>query len=206
MANLQAADVSVLREAQRNLANCKLTTYQHTTEIDEAHGSYKCDCSAFVSHVLSKVSPAALAAVESRSKKHPLAVDYYEHFAAAPLAGDAKAEGEFRRIPKLADAEPGDIIAWRKAEVVKGETTGHVMVLAAKPAREANGEFRIVVIDSTGKIHADDTRKEGETGLGRGTLWVKVDAAGAPTGLRVNAADGPLSSHPIAIGRLADGR
>jgi hypothetical protein len=34
------------------------------------------------------------------------------------------------------------------------------------------------VIDSTSTPHSDDTRKEGQTGLGSGTIWIKLDAEG----------------------------
>jgi hypothetical protein len=201
-----APGAKVLAEAQRNLANCKQTTYQHKTEIDEAQGRYNCDCSAFVSHVLKRMAPEALAAIPSTGKGHPLAVDYFECVAAAPALGEANAKGAFRKIQKFGEALPGDIVAWRKEELVKGDTTGHVMILAEKPVREANGEFRTVVIDSTSKIHAEDTRKEGETGLGRGTLWVKVDEQGAAVGMRISAPKGTLNSHALDVGRLVEAK
>ena len=101
------------------------------------------------------------------------------------------------------DAQPGDVLARRATEIVPGESTGHVMIIDAAPVEEKPGRIRVVVIDSTGRPHADDTRAAGTGGVGRGTIWVEVDHAGEPVGLRARVdAKGPRMA--LAIGRVED--
>ena len=187
-------------EARRILAQMKDTRYSHTTRVDEAEGTYELDCSGLATILLKAAAPRSLAAVpHAARRKRPLAFEFHDAFAAAP-ADETKAAG-WRRVERLADARPGDLIAWRRQEIIPGESTGHVAILDAAPVREDDGQFRVVVIDSTGKPHGDDTRKEGATGVGRGTMWFTVDAAGRPAAFRWRARDGALNRPPLAIGR-----
>jgi hypothetical protein len=52
-------------------------------------------------------------------------------------------------------------------------------------AREESGDWRVVIIDSTTRRHhAADTRAGGTDGVGRGTIWMTVEAEGRPVGVR----------------------
>jgi hypothetical protein len=190
-------------EACRILAEMKDSRYSHKTRVDEDEGSYEFDCSGFVAVVLKAAAPRSLAAVPHAPRRsRPLAFEFHDAFAAAP-AEEKGAKG-WRRIERVADARPGDLLAWRREEIKPGEDTGHVMVLDAAPVREEDGSFRVVVIDSTGKPHGDDTRKDGASGVGRGTIWLTVDEAGRPSGFRWRARDGALNRRPLAIGRAVE--
>ena len=84
-----------------------------------------------------------------------------------------------------------------------GESTGHIVVVDELPARETNGMVRVVVIDSTSAPHANDTRKAGSYGVGRGTMWFAVNDAGEPVGtMRKDKNAKPRTASPIAIGRV----
>jgi hypothetical protein len=195
--------VRVHAEARRILEEMKDSRYSHTTRVDKDEGSYEVDCSGFVTVVLRAVAPRPLAAVPHvPRRKRPLAFEFHDAFAAAP-AEEKGAKG-WRRIERVADARPGDLLAWRREEIQPGEDTGHIVVVDEAPVREDDGQFRVVVIDSTGKPHGDDTRKDGATGVGRGTIWLTVDEAGRPSGFRWRARDGTLVRRPIAIGRAME--
>ena len=189
----------VLSEAERILAAAQGTAYTHRTRMDEAAGLYETDCSGLVGYILKRVVPEHWAVlVAEAGRRRPRAVEFYEFFKARAAAG---AEGRgWRGIERLADARPGDIIAWRRTEVAPGGDTGHVVILASVPAAEAGGVFRVVVIDSTGLRHDADSRPAGTSGVGRGTMWLRVDEGGRPVGFRRNARV-DFRAVPVAIGR-----
>jgi hypothetical protein len=173
-----AAAEQVSKEAKRILKSIKSTEYKHKTDIDESKGTYYCDCSGFVGYVLNRTvakdDPKGPLGV---GKRRPLARDYANAFAAAPTK--AEGDGRWRQIERLVDARPGDVIAWRK-EMPKPGNSGHVVIVADRPVVEENSLVRVVMIDSTTKPQVDDTRAKGTSGIGRGTMWFKVDAEGRP--------------------------
>jgi hypothetical protein len=190
----------ILGEARRIRDSLKKTEYSHTTKIDEAAGSYAVDCSGFVCFLLKKFAPTHYKDISKGEHKRPLAENFYDHFAASPSTD----KGRWRRVERLADARPGDWIAWRRAESEAGESTGHIVFVEAAPVREDDGQYRVVVLDSTSSPHADDTRPKGSNGIGTGTMWFTVDAAGKPVAYRWRSIKGTLRTEAIAIGRALD--
>ena len=85
---------------------------------------------------------------------------------------------------RLSDVEPGDLIAWIKRDHEPGDNTGHVVLVEEKPTAESPNQFRVRVLDSTAHGHGYDSRPEGKSGIGRGTLWLDADADGRPIGFR----------------------
>jgi len=182
------------------LDGLKATTYQHVTDIDEATGEYFCDCSGLVSYLLRKEMPEHYKAVPTLAPfRHPRAVEYYEAFRAAPT--EAKAGERWQQIERLADARAGDVVAWRKAEVKETGTTGHIVLFDSAPKAVGENLFEVVVIDSTSKPHKDDTRAGEVTGVGRGTIYLKTDAAGRAVAFATRSAEGPFTVYAMAIGR-----
>jgi len=173
------------------------SSYNHKTHIDVAERVCEVDCSGFVANVFAELSPKHVEAIRTVKKRsRPLAEDFYATFAAAsktPIAG-------WRHV-SLAEARPGDVIAWYKEEHEKGENTGHVMILAEPPVLESPGKYRLHILDSTASPHASDTRPTGKTGLGAGIIWLDVDRAGEILGYHWKSAGGKLNVHPVAIGR-----
>jgi len=190
-------------EAERILGSVKTTEYAHKTDVDEAAGSYKLDCSGLVCLALKKAAPDALKLVpKTGTEKRAFAHDFYECFMAAPVAAQAPADAKWVKVEKLADARPGDVIAWKNENYQPGENTGHVMILMEAPAPDGEGVLRVVVIDSSLHGHGSDTRKKGESGIGRGTLWFTVGTAGEPVGVRFTSRTGTLNPKTMSIGRL----
>lgn len=160
-------------EARRTLAGVSSTRYAHTYVADRAAGRYELNCSGFVSLLLGRVNPAALATLD-RSGRHrrPRAEDYHRSIQRAGLIGDGS--GALRpeqagdgfaqagdgsgwlRVERAADLRPGDVVAWlRPATRVTGSATGHVMVVMGSPrvnpARPT--ELLLPVADSTLNPH-----------------------------------------------------
>jgi hypothetical protein len=182
--------------ARQMIADFKTTRYSHRTLIDRDHGICEVDCSGFLVALLRQTSPKHLRQIAARHKR-PLAEDFYAAFSATNGEGPSG----WRSIKRLHDVEPGDVIAWLKEERQPGDNTGHVMLVEHKPTPDGPGQFRVRVLDSTAHGHASDSRPDGKSGIGGGTLWLEVDADGRPTGYRWKSRRGTLHAAPIAIGR-----
>jgi hypothetical protein len=191
----------VAGEVRRILGSVKSTEYSHKTQIDERQGKYLCDCSGLACYVLKEKFPRHYKAVAKPDRRaRPLAEDFYKFFAALPAAPPPR-DG-WQQVARLLDARPGDILAWKSGNPKPGASTGHVVFIDGPPAREKDGQIRVEIIDSTSHGHGNDTRKSDQTGIGRGTMWFTIDAAGRPTGYRWSSPRGKLQERPIAVGRV----
>ncbi|MCX6855730.1 MAG: hypothetical protein NTV80_12595 [Verrucomicrobia bacterium] len=179
------------------------TTYQAQTEINEETGSLKCDCSGLMSHVLRHHFPEAYLSVrgmEGQDRKRPLAVTFYETFAAA---GEGKGNGRWMQVQNIMEVRPGDLLAWRKDTIEQGESSGHVGMVASAPIVEKDGRVRLRIIDSTRGPHTNDLRTAESLGVGSGDMFFPVDQKGKVTGFYVRDG-GPRSTNALAFGRMVD--
>jgi hypothetical protein len=194
----------LLAAARGVLSGATESHYSHRTAIDERAGTYDCDCSGLIDYLLKRTSPSHYRLLPHAKGRRPLAVHFYAAFTAAATRetpGGAGAAPVWRHVLRLQDARPGDVLAWRRAELTPGEDTGHVVLIDSAPVPDGLDTFAVTVIDSTKSPHANDTRKPGQTGVGRGTLWLKVDGEGRPAGFRWKSNGTRFTSLPIAIGR-----
>jgi hypothetical protein len=206
-------------EVRRILVEAKSSEYQHKTSIDESTGKFVCDCSGLIDYALKRVAPANLKAIENHNPdKRPLAWDYVQTFQQA--SADAKnTKGPWLRIDRVADARPGDVLAWQNPKKVEGDgqSTGHVMMIDETPelverkpddngggasaVRDGGRLYRVRIIDSTKSGHLDDTRKPGQTGVGRGTIWIVTDENDKAVGYHWKSNTGKPREPTIAMGR-----
>lgn len=187
------------------LKSMRSTEYQHKTDIDEETGRYHCDCSGLFGYFLRQDHPEAYLALTGDLapwRSRPLAATFYETFDRVGEEGD----GLWQQVPSLLDARPGDLIAWRRPELAKGKSTGHVMMLAGQPKRDRDGRVRIRVIDSTSYPHGNDTRDENNKGFGAGEMWFVIDQDGGPTAYHQREKSRAFDDRPITIGRLQSGK
>ena len=195
-----SADLSVPQRlvagARQMIADFKTTRYSHRTLIDRDRGVCEVDCSGFLVALLRQTSPKLLRQIATRHKR-PLAEDFYAAFSLT----NGESPSGWRRIKRLQDVEPGDVVAWLEEERQPGDNTGHVMLVEERPTPDGPNQFRVRVLDSTAHGHASDSRPDGKSGIGGGTLWLDVDAEGRPTGYRWKSPRGTLHPAPIAIGR-----
>jgi hypothetical protein len=171
----QPASQQILEHIARIAQNLQSSKYNHSTVVDERQGRYEFDCSGFVTWVLRRSAPGAYSSMLARSKR-PLARDYYYELARAPV-GERSPRG-VRRIARIDQAEPGDIVAWLKPAVLRSPHTGHVGFLLERPRplREVAGGYLVRIADASSYQHQDDDRYEsGRTGFGSGTILLVAD-------------------------------
>ncbi|HEU4405446.1 MAG TPA: hypothetical protein VFS43_09170 [Polyangiaceae bacterium] len=161
-------------------ASLRSSRYSHATRVNVAQGLYDFDCSGLAAWVLARAAPRAHRAVLARAGgERPLARDYYHAMAAAraPSRGWAP-------VARVADARPGDVIAWLKPAIVRSANTGHVafVVGAPEPLEGVPGGFLLRIADASSYQHENDSRAgTGRTGFGFGTILVVADeVTGAP--------------------------
>ena len=211
-----AADSSlanqVADEAVSSISNVVETHYTHKIHIDDAAGIYDCDCSGFVEHLLCRTVPDHLALLlelsTGNNDKRPLAYDFYEFLHVQPTTEAARTNG-WLQITTLADAVPGDIVAWKLHGSNEPGDTGHVFVVAEVPTpltaeQDGNVHFAVKAYDSSSKEHFNDSRSDGGSfkgGVGSGTLHIETDANGIPFRFRFGEAT-QYQTAPTAIGRV----
>lgn len=193
-----AVSDEVFQEAQRILQTHKETHYDHKTLIDETRGYYRVDCSSFVSYVLHKKAPLALSLLPIDAKHtRSRAQNYYDYFKNLEAPNS-----HWMAVKTVVELERGDVIAWKYDPLLQKKDTGHVVIVSEKPLQEESHLYRIRVIDASKGKHANDTRAEGNDGIGSGDMWFRVDKNGVPIGLYWSSKEKKESQHPIAIGRV----
>ncbi len=187
----------LLAEAEQILSTMRATSYSHRSHV--AGGRYDVDCSGFVDYLLGRVSPAALAELRAATVRRPLAKHFVQLFQ-APLEPQ-----HWRRVARVSELEPGDLVAWLKPADVTSTNTGHVMVVAGRPEPGAGARFVIPIIDSSAAPHGKhDARKAAHaTGIGRGSIVLEADASGAPIAYHwTDAQASPRHETTIVLGRV----
>jgi hypothetical protein len=164
------------------------------------HGETK--CAAFLTQSLKHAYSWATSTyfTNNFASASPTAAKYYDRLS----AGTAE---HFDSITRVQDLLAGDIIAikYTNSGGGSGDPTGHVMTVTSiqtsnRDANAATTEYAIRVIDSTSNPHGvvssnpaspyrnfPDTRATMSnvteySGIGRGWVFIQVDAAGAPAG------------------------
>ena len=174
----EPGSATLAEEVQRELKAMRVTRYQHTTSVDESSGSYFYDCSGLLDYAVGRVRPADLKPIPHTGAR-PLAGDI-EGYLHRGLTGPIEGWQALARVDALG---PGDVVAWQATEDSKTGDTGHVMVVLEAPTQNSGraAEWLVWVADSTLSPHALDSRHPGTTGLGTGTIGLRVDEGGAPT-------------------------
>ena len=132
------------------------------------------DCSGYANQVLRQAAPGAFASLRAL-RSRPRATEYVERM---ELGGS-----DWRRVARVADLAPGDLIAWRHrpdAPRTDALSTGHVAFVVERPAPAGGGLWRVRVSDAARSGHSDDTRAPGRSGIGAGTILVATAPDGAP--------------------------
>jgi hypothetical protein len=172
----------VLGQAMHVVSSMRATAYTHKTTIEAAAGKFEFDCSGFVGYVLAQSQPRALAELRAATKKRPLAKHFVTFFQNLPE------HSAWRRIERVQDLEPGDMIAWLRPADVVTKNTGHVMIVRERPVRDEQHPdvWGVQIIDSTAVPHGkgDSRKARGLTGLGTGEVLLIVDDSGVPIGYR----------------------
>ncbi len=165
------AAARVVATLERVERRTRTTRYQHRTAVDERRGDYRWDCSGMAAWVLERAAPRARRAL---GPGRPVARTFARTIARAPTD---RGRG-WRRVDRVADVRPGDVLAWQRPPAMRSANTGHVAFVMSAPVEVHAGIWAVRILDSTSLAHQDDTRRPGGTGTGRGTMTFAVDDAG----------------------------
>ena len=189
------------------------TIYAHTDKVDAAAGTYQFDCVGATNYFLSVGAPQANQVMRTAlgiGKAYvPRPQAMVQYFAALPAAGN----GSWTPARTMAAVAPGDIIAVPPRAGT--DESGHALIVAGPPLLLANGDYALLVYDSTATPHgpsdtrtwdprnrplpANATHPNGRpSGLGHGTIMIAPTASGAP-GTMYWSVDGPEYGGQIEI-------
>jgi len=176
------------------------STYTHGFQVDERRGIYSFDCSGMATWVLRRGAPQAARTATRGLAGRPLARDFERRIARVPTG---QTRNGWRRVARVEDAAPGDVVAWLKPSVLDSPNTGHVAFVVLPPQRvaEYDNAYLVRIADSSSLLHDRDTRV-GRNGFGLGTILLVTDPeTGSPraygwVGLRAR-----VFETAIAIGR-----
>jgi hypothetical protein len=193
----------IVDEIDYILGHTNSTHYEHHpalgANISRAEGIYDTDCSGYVDYVLNLTVPTWYDAITYYGDgERPLAEDLYGFFA------QAQPERGWTRVRKMADAEPGDLLAYKHP--IHDPNTGHVVFIHShpEPSMVNDGEYWVWVSDSTASHHGEDPRETTGNGVGRGKMWFGVDHDGRPIYFRWSSVDGERLYYPISIARATE--
>jgi cell wall-associated NlpC family hydrolase len=156
---------------RKTVATIRYTAYKlGGTRIDDSRGIYVVDCSTYVDHILKTVYPNAYTSLTSwTGSEKPTSDDFYHYF--INLSGESRHWNTIDDVEKL---RPGDVLVFRYKNRSGNETGGHVMVVMDKPVRDGN-TFMVRIADSAPSRHSEDTRTRHTSGIGIGTMLLKVN-------------------------------
>jgi cell wall-associated NlpC family hydrolase len=176
----------------KTLENMHYTHYQMGgSKFDQSHGIYITDCSGYVNRLLNQVNPAAyFSLVRGTGSSRPNTEDFYNFFNNLAF----RSTQHWRKVDDASSLEAGDILVFRH-----GWHGGHVMVVMNKPIRH-NDVLEVRVADSASSGHSRDTRPAHVSGIGVGTMLIKVTPGNQPAAYawRVGA---PWERVRFAMGR-----
>lgn len=151
------------------------------TYFNSNRGIYEVDCSDYVDNMLHKADPCAYQSmVDSTQSTKPTSNDYYVFFSELP----AKTTSDnWQKVQQVQYLRPGDILVFRHKMRFGKSAAGHVMIVVNSPIPDPRvpNAFSVRVSDSAQAGHSDDTRPKHTSGIGIGTLLLKVNPeTGAP--------------------------
>jgi len=169
--SLNSKEKNLVNFVQKSVTNMHYTAYKlGGSRIDSTHGIYVIDCSKYVDHILQNTYPQAYTSLTTWSgTDRPTTHDYYDYF--TNLSDHAR---HWNTIEDVEELRPGDILVFRKKNGRGYQTGGHVMVVMDKPIHEGN-TFSVRIADSAPSGHTKDTRMPHASGVGIGTILLKVD-------------------------------
>ncbi len=187
--------------AHKTVATLHYSTYKFGgNHYDPQHGVYMLDCSGYVDNILHQNSPKAYSLLAQSSGSYkPNSENYYNFFNRLMAAnGESYNWNKVENTKKL---EAGDILVFRYKNSRGGSSGGHVMLVMDKPVVGNAEVLQVRVADSATTGHSADTRGNRASGIGIGTLLLRINPAtgqpyafawrvGSPWNSRVNIAMG----------------
>lgn len=176
-ANIRHGFVASIEQRLVQFVHKTISTIQYSAyklggrRFDASKGIYVLDCSDYVDNILHAIYPKAYSnLVNSSGTDKPTSQHYFEFF-----NGLSEADNYYwSKIDEVDQLQPGDILVFRKKNGFRHGASGHVMIVMEKPIGESD-EYLVRVADSAPVGHSQDTRVAHTSGIGIGTLLLKVD-------------------------------
>lgn len=142
------------------------------SQFDSKRGIYVVDCSGYVDNILEAVNPGAyLSLVNSTGADKPTTAHYYDFFNRLSYRNN----NYWKKVDDVEKLDAGDILVFRSTNRYHHSIGGgHVMVIMDKPVWEEDA-YQVRVADSAPSGHSADTRSNDYSGIGIGTLFLKVN-------------------------------
>lgn len=155
------------------VGSLRYTRYAYGAGVfDSKYGVYKLDCSHYVDNILHRVDPMAYASLEAGTgAQMPNSENYYDFF--TRLSDHLRYDWD--KVDNARELQPGDVLVFRFKNPYGMQEGGHVMMVMDKPVID-NDALLVRVTDSAAAGHSDDTRAAHNSGVGIGTLLLKVDS------------------------------
>lgn len=146
------------------------------THFDIDKGIYELDCSTYVDHVLADSNPNAYdKLVSATGTEKPTSSHFYDFFThIRDYSPSEKMNRVWSRITDASELLPGDILVFRYGHHHSTTGGGHVMIVMDKPVVEDQAVL-LKVADAAPTGHSEDTRPSHASGIGIGTLLLKVN-------------------------------
>lgn len=155
------------------VGSLRYTRYAYGAGVfDSKYGVYKLDCSHYVDNILHRADPMAYASLEAGTgAQMPNSANYYDFF--TRLSDHLRYDWD--KVDNARELQPGDVLVFRFRNPYGVQEGGHVMLVMDKPVID-NDALLVRVSDSAAAGHSDDTRAAHNSGVGIGTLLLKVDS------------------------------
>lgn len=141
------------------------------TNFDVDRGVYIVDCSDYVDRILENVYPDAyMNLLNNTGTDKPTSAHYFDFFNNLSY-GPTK---YWNKIEDVEDLKAGDILVFRNQNRMGRMGGGHVMVVMDKAVRDDDVYF-VKVTDSAPSGHSEDTRPQRVSGIGIGTLMLRIN-------------------------------
>jgi|GEM_PF-6103484 len=165
--------------AYKTIETQRYSTYKLGANVfDPAQGIYKIDCSAYINDLLNQADPQAYSSLTKWTQTYrPTSHDYYNFITRLP---NDEPTQHWRKVNNVGQLQPGGILVFLSEYLHKHHLYtggGHVMLVMSNPVPHANSSdtYQVKVADSASSGHSDDTRLPHKSGIGIGTLLLKVD-------------------------------
>ena len=171
--------ISSFKESFIQFVSNTISTLQYNsyklggTRFDASHGIYILDCSSYVDRILQTIYPQAYSnLVSTTGSEKPTTYDYYDFF--TNLSDETVYYWD--KINTIEQLQAGDIIVFRYRSNMRNGAGGHVMVVMDKPTLNRRADaYYLRVTDAAPSGHSKDTRPTQTSGIGIGTLVLKVN-------------------------------
>lgn len=169
--SLSTMEKNLVSFVRNTIESIRYTTYKlGGTRIEPARGIYVVDCSSYVDHILKNIYPRAYTSLaEWSGTQKPTTNDFYHYF--QNLSDDSS---HWNSIDDADELRPGDILVFRNKNRAGNEVGGHVMIVMDKPERNGN-TLLVRIADAAPAGHTKDTRMPHASGIGIGSMLLKLD-------------------------------